>query len=122
MNLDKVKEGLDLPKYTKIMVTKVTNGFNIRIKADNKPKIRSFNNTGPKVTRCAKCGEIQYCHDHHIIPISAGGKEDDDNRLPLCFNDHVGNNGIHNGKWKVEDIVPIQKLHELQIRYNIIKE
>lgn len=112
-----IKEGLGIDEDVRIAITPVAHGWNIRIKQTKKPKVHKRNKDEMTVAQCAKCGTVTYCHYHHVIPVSAGGGDESDNKRPLCFDDHVGDNGIHHGKWKIEDIIPAFQMDILKERY-----
>jgi len=42
-----------------------------------------------KLPRCVRCLELEKLTVHHIIPVAAGGKEDDENLVTLCQRCHV---------------------------------
>lgn len=126
MDIDKIKQGLDLPDNSRISVTKVSRGFNIRIvDSGERKKTPSFHevmeSAGHDMTRCAKCGTHSYCHAHHIIPKSAGGQDDPENGILLCMGCHVGDNGIHNSKWSILDVVGEDHLFALKKKYGVIR-
>ncbi len=127
--LIKIKEIFGVSPKARISVTPVKAGWNIRI---HKPKlVRKYKSNGNEMSfrdkmeddcinmnKCLKCGEEEYCHPHHIIPKSAGGQDESDNGLPLCFDCHVGDNGIHQGKWVITDVVPQSVVNGLKRRYS----
>lgn len=127
MNLSKIKEGLDLPENTQIRVNKSGKGWTIKIVEPmrcKKTSGKSFRDVmiaaGRDLTRCDRCGRMEYCHPHHVIPKSAGGRDDPDNGVSLCFDCHVGNNGIHNTHaWDISDIVDGDLLAVLIKRYGV---
>lgn len=128
MNLVLIKEALGIPENTKIKVNRVgIDGWNIRVvkSPKKKEKIISFReyliSQGVSVDRCAKCGKKAYTHPHHIVPKSAGGLDDVDNGVLLCFECHVGDNGIHNHVWDITDIVPIEHVTMLKKRYEVTR-
>ena len=45
-----------------------------------------------KLKKCAVCGSTKNLHHHHFIPLSLGGKDEDENILTLCVEHH---NFIH---------------------------
>jgi 5-methylcytosine-specific restriction endonuclease McrA len=106
---ESLKEILDIGDYQQITVTKVTNGYNIRFR-------HKANTTR---LRCMKCGKIDNCERHHVIPKSAGGRDDQDNLIDLCRKCHKDK---HDSKWEIEEVVPVEKLEILRRRYNVIKE
>ena len=113
-----IKVGLGIEDKD-IVVTKVSNGFNIRIKKPKKIKIHKKNKEEMTVALCRKCGRVTYCHYHHITPISRGGGDEILNKIPLCFEDHVGDNGIHLGKWKIEEVMAQSELNHRKETYGI---
>lgn len=119
MNHDLIKEGLGIPSNRRIRITPVSNGFNIRL-LNNYLVEEGGQRESCVEGRCDKCGCFGSMHRHHIIPKSAGGKDDPDNQILLCKYDHVGDNGIHFGKWAITDVVCEDKLFELKIRYGVI--
>lgn len=130
MNKDLVKKALDIDPGEIIYITKVSRGFNIRTTRkykentsgiNGKPFFKILKSAGEDPKRCRKCfAKVKKCHPHHIIPKSAGGKDDPDNGIFLCFDCHVGINGIHNGKWDILDIVHPSKYVELERRYKLL--
>lgn len=139
----KVKEGLGLSEDIKIVINKNDHGFSIKIQNRSHSigrKIgRQNKNQGKKVIVktfheilvdqglyqpdiCYKCKAHCTCEAHHIVPRSAGGKDDPDNGVWLCNRCHVGDGGIHLGKWKIEEIIEEIHLHELKIRYGVIRD
>ena len=120
INEELVKRAFGIPSENRISISRVSSGWNIRIKKAEKKKVHKKNKEEMVVTQCRKCGRVTYCHYHHIIPISAGGGDEMKNKLPLCFDDHVGDNGIHDGKWKIEEIVDHFQLTELKKEYGIL--
>ncbi len=47
---------------------------------------------------CAACGQRYGVVPHHLIGVGngkMGGKADDDETIPLCFDHHTGDQGIH---------------------------
>jgi 5-methylcytosine-specific restriction endonuclease McrA len=122
MNFNEIKKVFNVDDDDRISVTKVTNGWNVRILKKYRKK-ESFTEKILKkssrfLRKCCRCGKTERCHPHHIIPKSAGGKDDFDNFISLCFDCHVGNDGIHNGKWKIESIVGKDTLNTLSKEYN----
>ena len=59
-----------------------------------------------KLKKCAVCGSIENLHHHHFIPLSLGGKDEDENILTLCIKHH---NFIH----KLEGNLDHKKLIEV---------
>jgi len=121
---DYIKKAFDLLPSSRLNIRKVTGGWNIRVikpsvtKDEFKTSFREIlENGGHDPNRCMKCGISAYCHPHHIIRKSAGGQDDSDNGVFLCFDCHVGSNGIHNGVWYIEDIIPDSILVMLSERY-----
>lgn len=122
--INKIKEVLGLLPSTRLNVIPVSNGWNIRV---IKPSVVKTNKNitftevlmmaGQDRFTCIKCGANNYCHPHHIVPKSAGGQDDPDNGIFLCFVCHVGDNAIHDGKWEITDIIPKNIVDELRRRY-----
>ena len=128
MDFNLLKQALEINETTNIRVSKTSNGWNIRVVEPIRLKHRngvSFRDrmvlAGKNMERCEKCGAVTYCHPHHIVPQSAGGGDDIDNCLSLCFDCHVGDRGIHNGCWSVGDLVDEDMLMKLKKRYGVIK-
>jgi 5-methylcytosine-specific restriction endonuclease McrA len=129
MDLDKLKDALDIPDKYRVTVTKVSRGFNIRVIQPVESKSETagisfygiLERNGVDMTKCSKCGTITYCQAHHIIPRSAGGLDDPENGIPLCLNCHTGNNAIHAGKWNITDVVDEDMLFQLKIKYKVIR-
>lgn len=119
MDYQKIKEGLGIEDNSRISVSKVSGGYNIRIR-ENKP-LKSRPKFNILHERCLRCGDGLHIHPHHIIPRSAGGGDEVDNIIPLCFKCHVGDEGIHNNKWKIEELIPLSHIMDLKRRYKIIK-
>ncbi len=125
--------GLDKAMVTpeNLVVTRVSNGWNVRMKRTPVRVDSAGNSQEPLYTFCFKCRHHRKVHYHHIVPRGAfkgknlpGGYTGDepDNKIPLCDECHVGGNGIHAGKWKIEDVLPHEKLVELRIRYGVRRE
>ncbi len=123
---DKIKDALGIGRDTKISIKQVSGGYKIDVISNTNDVLnlaKSASNLywfgNSKIARCVKCNTQYKIHYHHIIFRSAGGEDDPDNLLPLCFNCHVGDNGIHSNKWNVDDLVGIDKMNELRSRYGI---
>jgi len=124
INEDKIKESLGLLPSARLRITKVTNGWNIRvikpsIIKDKKNFSQILKDAGHNSTVCRCCHKKTYCHPHHIIPKSAGGQDDPDNGVFLCFDCHVGDNAVHDGRWQIESIVHPNLIKELKERYKL---
>lgn len=126
MNKDLIKQALDIDQNEIIYITKVAGGFNIRLskinnKNLNRIKEKSFLKKlkayGESPNLCRKCFTKTRCHPHHIIPKSSGGRDEPDNGVFLCFSCHVGDNGIHNNKWDILDIITPEHYAKLKRRY-----
>lgn len=125
-NIALLKDIFGLKERDKLSITKVSNGWNLRVRKLVKPvgPEKDFRTilieAGEDMTVCRKCGAKTYCHPHHIIAKSAGGKDEKCNGMPLCFDCHVGDNGIHLGKWSMLDIISEDFHFELKKRYGVI--
>lgn len=130
MNQQLLKEALGIEPNTRISVTKVSGGWNVRLASAQKinqtkhsSNSKSFTqiliDSGKNPYYCERCQEMRssLCHPHHIVHKSAGGKDDADNGLFLCFTCHTGTQGVHNGFWSIEEVIPTEKLEELKQRY-----
>lgn len=110
--------------HKSVVVTRVSNGWNVRFKKSAKPAPdrspdRQYE---PLENYCLKCRRFTQVYYHHVVSKGAGGGDDFDNKIPLCEDCHTGNNGLHAGKWKIEEVVPEYKLAELKIRYNVRRQ
>jgi len=114
MDKEKLKKIFGIDQKEQIIIKKVSNGFNIRLKKriflkkkekDNFTKI--LIDAGQDQFICKKCGKVGKCHPHHIIYKSKCIKNRDHsmNGIFICFDCHIGNNGIHSHKWKIEEII-----------------
>ena len=127
MNQNLLKQALGIDLNDRISITKVKNGYNIRFRKTlvSKYLVDTLKpeeyKSGPEVSICFRCKCLTYIHHHHVIPKSAGGGDDIDNLIPLCFHCHVGNDGIHNGKWCIEELVPESVITMLKKRYKVIR-
>jgi hypothetical protein len=126
----KLKESLGIDSSLKVTVKPISGGFKIMVGRNHRqaksllPLLRGTVRLywfGSSYThKCIKCNiETDDLHYHHIVFRSAGGLDDPDNLLPLCFDCHVGNNAIHNNKWDISSVVDNDKLMELRMRYNV---
>lgn len=128
MNLYGLDKAMATPEN--LVVTRVSNGWNVRMKRAPVRTDSAGNSQEPLYNFCFKCRHHRKVHYHHIISKSAfkshmhGGVTGDelDNKIPLCDECHVGGNGIHAGKWKIEEVIPHEKLVELRIRYGVRRE
>ena len=131
MDHAKIKEALGISSNVRIYVSKVSGGWNIRLASEQKinkskhsPDSKSFTQIlidageNPYICKRCQCKSTSKLHPHHIIPKSRGGRDDSYNGIFLCFNCHVGDDGIHNGKWDIEDLIPYHVLGELKARYD----
>lgn len=123
MDLSLLKQSLNIDENAKITVSKIRDGYKISINQEKgvPPQTRTaafkYWCGENKKTFCYKCKQTipkNKLHLHHIIYKSAGGKDIAINLLPLCFNCHTGNNGIHLGKWKVEGLLKGEHLELLR--------
>lgn len=128
INNEFIKKGLGLSPADVIKVTKSgADKWTVRLVVNKIKNVRKISFTeiligaGLNPNICVKCGTHTYCQPHHIIPKSAGGCDDPDNGVFLCFNCHVGNNGVHLQKWHISDIIPSGTLSILGARYGIFK-
>ncbi len=104
-----------------IIISKVVNGYNIRYKPQMIKAVNYVNLFWNEEERfCRKCGYTYDLHFHHIVSKAAGGKDEKENGLILCFDCHVGNNGLHKGKWRIGEIVPHYKIKRLQCKYGVV--
>ena len=108
MNIKKICEGLGLSEDKRIKITKVSNGYNIRI---CNAKFKKKENT-----ICVKCGKYEMCEEHHIIFRSANGDCDMDNIMNLCHKCHMD---LHDRKWKIDSIIDPIKIQLLKLRYKV---
>jgi len=122
LDLQLLKQALNIDENAKITVSKIRDGYKISINQEKgvPPQTRTaaFNFWLAKgKSFCYKCRidtPKNKLHLHHIIYKSSGGKDIAINLLPLCFNCHTGNNGIHLGKWKIESIITGEHLELLR--------
>jgi 5-methylcytosine-specific restriction endonuclease McrA len=95
--------GLDIKSKVKMRKNKnaliITIGLNNGIDPEIKKQVlkRCY---GSQEYKCLKCGKYPQpkseLHFHHVVYRSSGGDDSPDNLIPLCFNCHTGNNGVHN--------------------------
>lgn len=132
MDYDLLKEALGVSKQTKLRLRKLSSGYYIYYEPEHgiptDTRHRSIEEwyaipfSKGKLWSCKKCGsklEFEDINFHHIVFRSAGGLNDPDNLLPLCFHCHVGDGGVHRHVWNVEDVIGIGKLNELRERYGV---
>jgi len=106
------------------IVTKVSNGFNIRMrKVKQQARIKTTRRSTliPKQSTCYRCGDSYGVTDHHIVHKSGGGDDALDNRVSLCMNCHTGEEAIHQHKWDIVELIGEEKLLELKKRYGGFK-
>ena len=128
IQLNKIIEILELDPKDNIMITPKSDGFNFRVKKRekierDKPFIVLLGELGVAIHYCKRCTrgnygteKIVHLHGHHIIPKSAGGKDDKENGLVLCDKCHEG---LHAGRWKVVSIIGSTLLEQLRKKYNV---
>lgn len=109
INVAAVKQLFGIDPGVRVRVHKLKNGFKI-VLINTRGRLHIGH-------RCERCGSTINLHPHHIIPRSAGGGDEDDNLLTLCFRCHVGDDGIHLKKWEITEIVDVSKYEELKERY-----
>lgn len=68
-----------------------------------------------KTKYCVVCGSIEQLQQHHFIPMSLGGKEEDNNIITLCTLHH---NFIHKMEGKLNHNQLIKKTKEKRKREN----
>ena len=122
-DVDKLKEILYIDSKSRVSVRSVSNGFNIRI---IKPPVKkqvglSFTdklkeNKYPAQIYCARCTSTYKLEGHHIVPKSAGGKDDVVNGVLLC---HECHSTLHNAVWKVSDVVGVDIVRALKLAYGV---
>ena len=127
MDSNLIRQAFGIKDNEHFKVSKTTNGWNVRLIKPIVSKSRSgvsFRDrmilAGKNMNRCEKCGNTTYCHPHHIVPQSAGGGDDIDNCLSLCFDCHVGDVGIHNNCWSINELMDEDVLMMLKKRYKVI--
>jgi len=118
---------LGLDKKSKIKVRKNKNALIITIGLNDgiDPEIKRIvlkRCYGSQEYKCLKCGRYPQnksdLHFHHIVYRSSGGDDSPDNLIPLCFNCHTGNNGVHNHKWLVSDLIGEEAYDKIAAKYN----
>lgn len=124
--MNEIKKILDINDSEHVHFSFVSSGFNVRIKqrskAENKkPFIEILKESGVDISYCRKCLKTTQhhgivIHAHHIIPKSAGGKDDPENGLPLCFECHMN---LHDKIWHIADIVKLSVLEFLRKKYKV---
>ena len=124
--MNEIKKILDINDSEYVHFSFVSSGFNVRItqrsKAENKkPFIEILKESGVDISYCRKCLKTTQhhgivIHAHHIIPKSAGGKDDPENGLPLCFECHMN---LHDKIWHIADIVKSSVLELLRKKYKV---
>lgn len=135
MNFDYalIKQGLGLPEDAKIKVKPSSGGYTISyvqksigISKEVKRNSILFWYSVPynlkKSFPCKHCGQhldFDQINFHHIIFKSAGGRDEFDNLLPICFHCHVGDRAIHANKWHISEVVGHVHLENLRERYGI---
>jgi len=62
-----------------------------------KKKNKNFVKDAVAPKRCAICFSPAMKNEHHWITVGAGGSSHPDNLVPLCFNHHMGDEGVHRG-------------------------
>lgn len=124
--MNKIKEVLDLKSNEYLHFSFVSMGFNVRIKQRTKaegykPFIEILKEAGVDISYCRKCLKTTKLHGvvmhaHHIIPKSAGGKDDPENGLPLCFDCHMS---LHDKVWRTVEVVKASVLDHLRAKYKV---
>jgi predicted HNH restriction endonuclease len=126
--VNKLREILNVDTKDNLMITYNTNGFNVRIKTKKKigkiiPFIETLKQNGMQVNFCRRCVRGNYgdeivvhLHGHHIIPKSAGGKDDPENGIILCDKCHEG---LHAGRWHIISIIGHDNLEKLRKKYKV---
>lgn len=124
--MNKIKEIVGVKAGENVHFSFVTMGFNVRIKPKSKregslPFIEVLKEAGVDISYCRKCLKTTKLHGvvmhaHHIIPKSAGGKDDPENGLPLCFDCHMS---LHDKIWHTAEIVKASVLDHLRKKYKV---
>lgn len=127
-----LKKSLGLAEGVKIKVKSTKSGYVVtyvqKYGIDKRTKEKSIlfwysvPYTAKKEFPCKHCGDklsFDEINFHHIIFKSAGGLDDYDNLIPLCFQCHVGDRAIHANKWDIVKVVKEDHYLMLKGRYGI---
>lgn len=119
---------IDADPLERVLITCVSGGVNIRIKEKKvidkqTPFIEILRLSGMQVNFCKRCVRgnygtetIVHLHGHHIIPKSAGGKDDIENGIVLCDKCHAD---LHASRWHIVSVIGSDSLEKLRKKYKV---